>query len=81
MKEHYFTLILAQDLSDDQAEGLYGTFDDGTISTIAGVSQIHFHREAKSLEDAIRSALSDVYGAGIKVERVEIEPESVLSIP
>jgi hypothetical protein len=78
MKEHEFTLILTADPSEDEADKLYGVFNDGTIATIAGVPQIHFHREAGSLEEAIRSAIGDVHAAGFKVERVEMEPGAVL---
>ena len=56
----------------------YGIFNDGTISTIAGVPQIHFHREASSLEEAIRSAMLDVSSTGLGVTRVEIEPETAV---
>jgi hypothetical protein len=75
MKEHEFTLILAADPDEEQADKLYGAFDDGTISTIAGIPQIHFHREATSLEEAIRSAVGDVRSAGFGIQRVEIEPD------
>lgn len=78
MKEHSFTLILTDDPDEDQADRLYGVFNDGTISTIAGVPQIHFHREAKSLEDALRSAITDVKAGGFGIARIEIEPESLL---
>ena len=77
MKEHEFTLVLADDPDEEGADRLYGVVSDGTISTIAGVPQIHFHREARSLEEAIRSALSDVGSAGFRVARVEIEPDAV----
>ncbi len=77
MKEHEFTLVLTADPDEDQSEKLYGTFNDGTISTIAGVPQIHFHREAASLEDAIRSAIVDVRSAGFDVERVEMLPDAL----
>jgi hypothetical protein len=77
MKEHEFTLILAADPSDDDADKLYGVFNDGTISTIAGTPQIHFHREANSLEEALRSAINDVHTAGFDVARVEMEPNAV----
>ncbi len=77
MKEHEFTLVLTADPDEDQAENLYGTFNDGTISTIAGVPQVHFHREAASLEDAIRSAIVDVRSAGFDVERVEMLPDAL----
>ena len=75
MKEHEFTIVLTADPDEQDAENLYGTFNDGTISTIAGVPQIHFHREAASLEEAIRSAVRDVRSAGFQVERVEMQPD------
>ena len=78
MKEHDFTLVLTADPTEAEADKLYGTFDDGTISTIAGVPQIHFHREAGSLEEAIRSAIGDVRSSGFDVARVEMEPNAVL---
>ncbi len=75
MREHQFTLILSTDPSDQEADRLYGTFDDGTISTVGGVAQIHFHRQAASLEEAIRSAVSNVRSARFDVERVEMQPD------
>jgi len=77
MKAHEFTLVLTADPNEEEADRLYGIFDDGTLSTIAGSPQIHFHREAVSLEEAIRSAIVHVRAAGFDVERVEIEPETV----
>ena len=78
MKEHEFTLILSSDPSDQEADTLYGIFNDGTVSTVAGIPQIHFHRESSSLEEAIRSAIADVRRSGVDVQRVEMEPGSVL---
>lgn len=78
MKEHEFTLVLTADPNEEEADRLYGTLDDGTISTIAGVPQIHFHREAGSLEEALRSAIGDVRSAGFDVARVEMAPDAVL---
>ena len=80
MKEHAFTLILTTDPSEEEADRLYGCCDDGTLSTIAGVPQIHFHRAARSLEEAIRSAIGDVRAAGFDVERVEMDPEAVMQL-
>ena len=73
-----FTLILTSVPGEEEADTLYGVFDDGTISTVAGVPQIHFHREATSLEKALRSAIGDVRSAGLDVQRVELPPDSVL---
>jgi hypothetical protein len=77
MKQHEFTLVLTADPDDEQADRMYGTFNDGTIATIAGVPQIHFHRDAGSLEEAIRSAIGDVRSTGFDVARVEMEPNAV----
>ncbi len=77
MKDHQFTLILTADPNEEEADTIYSIVNDGTISTIAGVPQIHFHREAPSLEEAIRSAIADVRSTGFDVERVEMQPEAV----
>lgn len=78
MKEHEFTLILTEEPDEDESDRLYSVFRDGTISTIAGVPQIHFHREALSLEEAIRSAIRDVSSADFRVARVEMAPDAVV---
>lgn len=77
MKEHEFTLILNRDPGLDDADKLYGVFQDGSIVTCNGISQVDFHREAATLEEAIRSAIADVRSVGFDVARVEIEPEAV----
>lgn len=74
MRVHEFTLILTADPNEEESDRLYSIFNDGTIITMAGVSKIHFHREASSLEEAIGSALAHVKKAGFDVIRVEIEP-------
>lgn len=78
MKKHEFTLILRSDPSEEEADKLYGIFTDGTLSTVVGIPQVHFHRQSPSLEEAIRSAIGDVRHAGFEVQRVEIEPSAVL---
>ena len=79
MKVHEFTLILTADPNEAESDRLYSIFNDGTIVTMAGVSQIHFHREAPSLEEAIISALAHVKKAGFDVVRVEIEQLNVFT--
>lgn len=78
MRAHEFTLVLTADPNEDEADRMYGTFNDGTISTVAGVPQVHFHRESASLEAAIQSAISDVRSTGFDVKRVEMQPSTVL---
>lgn len=77
MMMHEFALILSAEPDDDQSDQLYARFQDGTISTTAGISRIDFHREAKQLVEAIRSAIADVRSAGAAVARMEMEPTAV----
>lgn len=77
MMTHEFALILTAESDDDQSDQLYARFQDGTISTTAGISRIDFDREAKHLVEAIRSAIADVRSAGAEVARIEMEPTAV----
>ena len=78
MKTHEFTIILTADPNEKETDRGYGIFDDGTITTVDGVPQIHFHREAFSLESAIGSALLDIRKAGFEAVRVHINPAVML---
>jgi len=81
MHKYDFTLILATSLAmtDDVADALFAAgCDDGTPGTCNGVFSIDFHREAVTLEEAIRSAIENVRTAGYEVTRVEMEAEAVL---
>ena len=76
-----FSLILKQGttITEELAEKLFDAgCDDGTPGTFCGTPYISFHREADSLESAIRSAVADVHKAGCVVERVQIEHDSPL---
>ena len=79
MRVHEFTLVLTADPNEEESARLYSIFNDGTIVTMAGVPQIHFHREAPSLEDAIASAVAHVRKAGLGVVRVKIEPLNIFT--
>jgi hypothetical protein len=83
MHKYDFTLILGEplELTDDIADALFAAgCDDGTPGTCNGVFSIDFHREAASLEAAMRSAIEDVRTAGYEVARVEIEAEAVTQV-
>ena len=80
MNKYDFTLILAESLAltDDIADALFEAgCDDGTPGTCNDVFFVDFHREAASLEEAMRSAIENVRTAGYEVTRVEIEAEAV----
>ena len=80
MKEHEFTLVLRDDPDEAEADRLYAVVNDGTLSTIGGTAQIRFHREAPSLEAAIRSALESLTTTGFEVTSIEIEPQALAKI-
>jgi hypothetical protein len=80
MLRYDFTLVLSEpnDLTDQLVEDLYDAgCDDGSPCLRAGVVMVTLHREAESLEQAIRSGIADVQKAGCRVGRVEIEPEDL----
>jgi hypothetical protein len=80
MTKYEFTLILAgsPELTEEAAERLFAAgCDDGTPGTCNGVFSIDFHRQAPSLEEAIRSAIAHVRSAGYEVEHIEIEAEAM----
>ena len=80
MTKYEFTLILKGqlELTEEVADELFEAgCTDGTPGSCNGVFSIDFHREANSLEEAIRSAIANVKSAGHEVERVEIEAEAV----
>lgn len=80
MKRYDFTLILShpEELTDRLIEDLYEAgCDDGSPGARGGTIMIALHREAESLEQAIRSGIADAQKAGCQVARVEIEIEDL----
>lgn len=80
MVRYEFTLVLKDDLelTEEIADKLYAAgCDDGTPGTCNGIFSIDFHREADTLEAAIRSAIANVKSAGYEVDRVEIEADTM----
>ena len=73
-----FTITIDQLVEDlDAIDAFYGRCDDVSMFNSAGVTKITFHRDAESLDDAIRAAVSDVQTQGYKVKHIEVEPECV----
>ena len=76
MKKYEFSLILADspELTEETCDALFAAgCDDGTPGVTSGIFSIDFHREADSLEAAIKSAMKDVKSAGFTADRVEIQ--------
>ncbi|MCH8044796.1 MAG: hypothetical protein IID44_13870 [Planctomycetes bacterium] len=78
MKTFDFTITIDQLVEDlDAVDAFYGRCDDVSMFNADGITKITFHRDAASLDDAIRAAVSDVQSAGYKVKQIEVEPECV----
>jgi hypothetical protein len=80
---HPFTLILTgiKDLTPDVTDALYEAgFDDALVGMAGGVPYIDVnHREAKSLEKAVREAIRAVEKAGFHVVRVESDAANAIT--
>lgn len=81
MNTYHFTVVLAglSEISDELADTLFEAgCDDGSPWSSEGVAAVGFDREAKSFEDAVRSAIADVQKAGCHVAWVKIEPQDLV---
>jgi hypothetical protein len=79
MRIYDFTLVLSSgiELTEELSEALFvAGCDDGSPGSCEGIVTIDFHREADSLEAAIRSAIADVQKAGCTVAKAEIEADA-----
>ena len=77
-----FQVILANvsSMTEEMADSLYEAgCDDGTAFSSQGIAAIGLSREADSLEQAVRSAISDVERAGFSVARVESADQPVFA--
>ena len=69
MTTYEFTLHIDREVTEDEADALYGAFDDGSVVTGEGGTTIDFTRDADSWVTAIVTAVSDIEGAvpGLRV--------------
>ena len=72
---HEFTLILGDVEITDAFENavLAAGCDDATLTRRSGVTQLAFTREARSLGEAVLSAVADIRRAGVEVVGVECQ--------
>jgi len=80
MNRYHFTVVVsdAVELTESVANALYAAgCDDASPGTCEGILTIDFHREAASLEEAIRTAIENVRSAGLDPARVEMETAAV----
>lgn len=78
MPKYEFIVYLANvnEITEEAADALFEAgCDDASPASRDGVVWSTFHREAPSLEHAIRSAISDVNKVGFQVQRIELDAE------
>jgi hypothetical protein len=83
MKTYEFDVVLrnVSGFTDEQADVLFDAgCDDGMPASCESQAWIHFHREAASLEQAIRSAVAQGQSAGFAVAKVELDVDSAVSL-
>lgn len=83
MKTYEFDVVLkdVSEITDDLADAIFAAgCEDGTPACCNGLAWIHFDRESISLEEAIRSAISQVLSAGLSVSKVELDANSAVSL-
>jgi hypothetical protein len=74
MKSYPFDVVLngVAEVTDDQA--------DGTPACCNGMVRVHFDRDALSLEEAIRSAITQIQLAGFSISKVEMDAASAVAL-
>ncbi len=72
MKIYDFELTLHCPASLDQVERLFPACDDASFGATGGAGYAVFHREAESLEAAIKSAIDDVMSVGLKIKEIKL---------
>jgi hypothetical protein len=55
--------------------------DDSTPGSFEGRAHVDFHRDAETLNGAIRSAIAEIQKAGLHVESVEITEQEMAEWP
>lgn len=82
MKIFEFTITIDQYVEDlDKIDAFYGKIRDASVAGSAGKTLIHFDREAETLEEALRSAATDLQAEGWHVREISVEPSCVLPLP
>ena len=77
-----FTVVLAPPATSEEseriAEALYsGRCDDTSVHGSGPTIFVTFHREAKTFEQAVRSAVADLRAENLEVERIEIDRDDL----
>jgi len=76
-----FTITIDQYVEDlDVIDAFYGKTGDASLAGSHGKTLVHFDREARSLDDALRSAIGDILAQGWRVRDISVEPDCVVPL-
>ena len=82
MPHHNFSLLISPPTVDEEtaASRLYGGgCDDALFSVSGGVYEVDFDREARSLKQAVLTAIRDVERSGIGARVVRVVPDDLVN--
>lgn len=81
MPEYEFTLVMRVPniLESEVVDRFHAVCDDATFGEVDGVQYADFVRQAKSLRQAVRSAMRDVRRALPGAQYVRVEPDELVS--
>lgn len=71
-----FTLVI--DVPEDYGpltDKIYSVADDGLLCSCEGETHVDYTREGESFEAAVKSALQGMQSIGIRVIRIEVDPQ------
>lgn len=80
MEAYDFALRLNREVTADEADALYGAFDDGSITTGPGGTTVEFTRESRSWADAIGTAIRDIEGTIPSLRVIGVGQEDLVSV-
>ena len=76
-----FTITIDQYIEDlDVIDAFYGKTGDASLAGNNGETVVYFDREAKSLDDALRSAIADIQAQGWQVRNISVEPSCMIPL-
>jgi len=78
MRTYEFCVIVPP-LDEATADAIYGLCPDSSVGANHGVDYVAFDREAETLEEAIRSAVSELRRLAVKPLRIELDVPDALA--
>ena len=78
MKTYHFELVLDAPPSEAEEERLYELFEGRVSSAIVNeVAVLYVHIDSLSLDDAVRNSVDKTRSLGLRVSRVELDPDKM----